>query len=63
MESVREPCNVGDHELVASTTAEGIAARRLALAFLKAELLAHPASRLVLGRTPPAGVQPLRRGN
>jgi predicted dienelactone hydrolase len=53
----------GDHELVASTTPEGIAARRLALAFLKAELLGHPASRAMLSRSPLAGMQLLRRGS
>ena len=51
----------GDHELIASATPEASAARQLAVAFLKAELLRHPASRSMLSQNPPAGVQLLRR--
>ena len=36
-------------------------ARQLIVAFLKAELLRHPASRSMLSRNPPTGVQLLRR--
>jgi alpha-beta hydrolase superfamily lysophospholipase len=51
----------GDHELVAAATPQAAAARRLAIAFLKAELLRHPASTKMLAQTPRAGVQLLRR--
>jgi fermentation-respiration switch protein FrsA (DUF1100 family) len=51
----------GDHGLIASTTPEAGEARQLAVAFLKAELMRHPASKSMLSRNPPAGVQLLRR--
>jgi hypothetical protein len=53
----------GDHGLIASTTPEAGAARQLAVAFLKAELVRHPASNSLLSRNPPAGVQLLLRGD